>query len=142
MTEPTPIATPSGYAPTYVVGFADPANRLALVSADSPLPVSSGGAAPTPLVGETSASTLAGPFAAAAGRTVSVTLAGTWSGTVTLQRSTDGGATRDDLRVAGEHWGVFTTSGCEQVWPESESGASYYLHIVLENGTLAYRVSQ
>ena len=143
MTQATPILTPSGYAPAYAVGYADPFNFFVQVSEENPLPVtSSQGAALAPLAGQASGSGLVGPFAASAGRIVSVTLSGAWTGRVTLQRSTDGGATRDALRVAGEPWASYTRSGCEQAWLESEDGVQYYLDIALETGTLAYRVSQ
>ena len=38
MTQATPILTPSGYAPAYAVGYADPLNCLVQVSEQNPRP--------------------------------------------------------------------------------------------------------
>jgi hypothetical protein len=142
MSDPTPISTPAGYAPAYALGFADPAQNLILVSEADRLPVSAVPPAPEALTGEATSSGQVGPFEAAPGRIVSVTLGGTWEGTARLLRSIDGGATLSRLQVAGEPWARFTTPGCEQVWLETEDGASFYLDIQLASGTLTYRVSQ
>jgi hypothetical protein len=142
MTEPVPIQTPSGYAPAYAVGFADPSANLILVSDLRPLPVTAMAPPPEPLVGTTSQSQIAGPFPAAANRPIVVNLAGVWQGSVRLLRSTDGGATLNSLRVGGMPWAEYTTSGCEQAWVESEAETSFYLDVSLESGTLDYRVSQ
>lgn len=138
----SPISVPAGFAPAYAVGYSDTGGRLALVSGAAPLPVSTAAVAPDPLVGAISASAVVGPFYAVAGRIVSVALDGDWQGTVTLLRSTDGGATKLPLRVAGEPWATFNSSGLEQAWQEAEDGASFFLDVSLQSGTLAYRVSQ
>ena len=142
MPDPTPISTPAGYAPAYAIGFADSAQNLVLVSKTERLPVALTPPAPEALTGEAAASVQAGPFEAVPGRIVSVTLSGTWAGTVVLLRSSDGGTTLVPLRVAGQPWGQYTQSGCEQAWLETEDGASFYLDIQLVSGTVAYRVSQ
>ena len=142
MSDPTPITTPAGYAPAYAVGFADPAENLILVSDAERLPVASAPPAPAALAGQAALSAQAGPFAAVSGRIVSVTLGGTWEGTVSLLRSTDGGITLSPLRVAGQPWAQFTAPGCEQAWLETEEGATFFLDIQLSSGTLDYRVSQ
>jgi hypothetical protein len=142
MSDPTPISLPAGYAPAFALGFADSTHNLNVVSDGLRLPVAFAAAPPSPLAGETSTSRLAGPFAATAGRVVTVTLDGEWDGTVRLLRSTDGGATMASLMVGGSPWGEYTASGCEQAWSESEDGASFFLDIALASGTLAYRVSQ
>ncbi|MGX7896345.1 hypothetical protein [Tsuneonella sp. HG222] len=144
MSDPTPIETPAGYAPAYAVGYADPAGNYAAVTAAQPLPVTLDAvvASPPPLTGEATGSMIAGPFAAVAGRVVSVTLDGSWQGTATLLRSTDGGATRQALRIAGQPWGQYAVPGTEQAWLETEDGAAFYLAVELTSGTLAYRVSQ
>lgn len=143
MTSPTPsISVPAGFAPAYAVGYSAPDGALAIASHASPLPVATTPPAPAPLIGEAAASELAGPFAAATGRTIVVTLDGQWTGTVRLLRSMDGGTTRTPLRVGGAPWGEFTESGCEQAWNETEDGASFYLDIALASGTVTYRVSQ
>jgi hypothetical protein len=142
MSDPTPIETPAGYAPAYAIGFADPAQNLILVSEADRLPVAFLPPPPDALVGQAAASAQVGPFEAVPGRIVSVTLRGSWEGTVSLLRSTDGGATLSPLRVAGQPWGQFTAPGCEQVWLETEDGASFFLDVQLVSGTLDYRVSQ
>lgn len=142
MPKPTPITMPGGFAPAYAVGFAHESETLALVSDESRLPVATAASPSAPISGTTSTSLLAGPLAAVAGRIVSVELSGAWQGSATLLRSTDGGTTKVPLRVAGEPWAIFTSSGLEQAWLESEDGASFYLDIELQSGTLAYRVSQ
>lgn len=137
-----PISVPAGFAPAYATGFADAGGQLALVSHASPMPVATAAPAPAPLAGQTSASTVAGPFAATVGRSIVITLAGDWSGTARLLRSTDGGATLIPLRVAGDPWAEYRESGCEQAWCETEEGVSFYLEVTLVSGTLDYRVSQ
>ena len=138
----TTIAVPAGFAPAYAVGYAHDDGQLALVSNAAPLPVSTSAPAPAPLAGQAVASQLAGPFNPTVGRVILVMLSGEWTGTVRLLRSTDGGATRVPLRVGGATWGEFSQSGCEQAWLETEEGASFYLDVALDSGTLDYRVSQ
>ena len=138
MSDPTPISAPAGYAPTFALGFADNDVNLSLVSDQRPLPVAVAASAPPPLAGTASVSTVAGPFAATAGRVVTVSLDGEWQGTIRLLRSTDGGASLSPLRVSGAAWAEFTASGCEQAWSETEDGASFYLDIVLTSGSVGY----
>lgn len=142
----TPITNPSGYVPARALAFADPDGSAVQVSLTSPLPVSlSGGAgiaSPAPLAGALSASGSVGPFSPIAGKPVILALSGTWSGTVRLQRSTDGGATRLPVTAAGAAWAQFAANCCEPVWEEAEAGAQLYLAVTLNSGTLAYRVSQ
>lgn len=143
MTDPTPIQTPSGYAPAEAVGYADADTNLVLVSEQQPLPVwPTAPAAPAPLMGTAAQSELAGPYVPVTERPIVVTLGGVWSGTVRLLRSTDGGATLASLRVGGVAWGEYVAPGCEQAWTESENGASFYLDIALASGSVDYRVSQ
>jgi hypothetical protein len=136
------ISVPAGFAPAYAAGYADAAGQLELVSHASPLPVVTSAPAPVPLVGQSDASTVAGPLNASVGRAIVVALDGEWTGTVRLLRSTDGGATRLPLRVGGGTWAEYSASGCEQAWSETEDGVSFYLDIALDSGTIAYRVSQ
>jgi hypothetical protein len=126
------ISTPAGFAPAYAIGYSDLSGRLALVSNAAPLPVATLAPAPIALSGAATASQIAGPFAATAGRVIVVTLDGVWDGTVRLLRSTDGGAS----------WAEYTQPGCEQAWTETEEGTSFYLDIALNSGTIDYRVSQ
>lgn len=141
MSNDIPIQAPAGYAPASAVGYASSAENLVLVSESSPLPVASSAAAPAPLVGEATVSTMVGPFMAVAGRIVSVTLDGVWQGRVALWRSIDG-TTLTPLRVAGEIWAEYEQNGCEQAWLEGEEGASFFLQIELTSGVVEYRVSQ
>ncbi|MBO0748802.1 MAG: hypothetical protein J2O44_00010 [Porphyrobacter sp.] len=136
------ISIPAGFAPAYAVGYSDAGGQLALVSDAAPLPVAMSAPAPAPLVGQSAASELIGPFNATSGRVIVVTLDGEWAGTVRLLRSTDGGLTRAPLRVGGSAWAEYTESGCEQAWTETEEGASFYLDIALDSGAVSYRVSQ
>lgn len=138
-----PISAPAGYAPASAVGFSDEQNRLAVVSSAKPLPVSIARApSGQPIVGSATGAALAGPFVAESGLPITVLLEGSWTGTVKVLRSRDGGVTRHALLAGGMPWGEFTQPGCEQVWVEQESGVSFYLDIQLDTGTLAYRVSQ
>lgn len=139
----SPISTPAGFAPAVALGYSDADNRLEKVSEAKPLPVTiQAGEGSPALEGMASADTLVGPFAAAAGRAIVVTLAGEFVGTARLLRSTDGGATKVGLLVADHEWGVITSPGCEQVWVESEAGATFYLEISIDSGAMTYRVSQ
>jgi len=142
MSDPVPIESPAGYASACAIGYADPAENLVLVSQADRLPVASAAPAPAPLVGQSAAAAIAGPFLAVAGRVVSVTLGGTWQGSVRLLRSTDGGSTKLALRVAGEPWAEYSEPGCEQAWLECEDGASFYLDLQPTSGAIDYRVSQ
>lgn len=141
----TPIINPGGYTPARALVFADTDGTAVQVSLASPLPVSMGAgsaAAPAALSGSLSASGAAGPFTPLTGRPVVLALSGTWSGTVRVQRSTDGGTTRLPLTVGGSTWAQFTGNCCEPVWEENEAGAQLYLAVTVISGTLTYRVAQ
>lgn len=139
---PIPIQSPSGYAATRAVAFADLDGSALVVSNAAPLPVIQGVIPATPLAGNAAASSVAGPYQPALDRPVMLTLSGTWAGTVRLLRSTDGGTTKLPVTVAGDTWAQFTANCCEPVWDESESAAQLYLDIVLASGILAYRLAQ
>ena len=85
---------------------------------------------------------IAGTFVPVSGRPVVVTLSGDWQGSVRIERSVDGGATRHALTVGGLNWGEFTANACEPVWSEEEQGAELYLAIAITSGTVAYRLAQ
>ena len=138
-----PISPPANYVTPTAIGFADSAGDLALVGDDLPLPVvSTRAAAPAPLEGSTSQASVAGPFVPLRDAPVHLELRGTWSGQVSLQRSTDGGATRSGVTAGGMPWATFATNANEVVWQEGEQGAALYLDIALTSGTVSYRVSQ
>lgn len=144
MPNPPPISVPAGFAPAYALGFSDAESRLSIVSHDAPLPVSLTGqlsTLPDPLSGETSASTLAGPFLPNPGAPIVVTLSGVWTGTVQVLRSIGSGPLLP-LRIGGITWGTFHEQGCEQIWIETEQGAAFHLDIALTSGTLSYRMAQ
>lgn len=139
-----PISTPAGYAPAFAVGFSQ-AGALTLVDGDQPLPVIARPApvtVPAALTGTAEGTVTVGPFIPAAGRTVMLALAGTWTGSVRLMRSTDGGATLVPLTLGGSDWAVFEANACEPVWVEEEAGASLHLAIALTSGAVTYRLAQ
>ena len=138
-----PITTPAGYAPAFAVGFSDQSGALSIVQSDRPLPVSLSAEAPgAPLEGQASANMLVGPFAPVPGRPLVIGLAGDWQGSVQVERSVDGGATRHQLTAGGYSWGHYTGNACEPFWKEEETGAEFYLAVTVTSGTLAYRLSQ
>ena len=143
---PTPIQNLTGYAIPRAVAYADVEGSMLQVSSAAPLPVAvlSGGGttATTPLVGTASTTSVVGPYQPAIGRAVMLLLTGTWSGTVKLVRSVDGGTTKQPLTINGSTWGQFTTNCCEAVWDESESAARFFLDITLASGSVTYRVAQ
>jgi hypothetical protein len=139
-----PIAVPSGYATAFAVGFADAVSgNLSLVDSERPLPVITvaPGAAST-LAGTATSSQIVGPFVPATGRPVYLTLSGSWQGTVSLERSINGGTTRYPVTLAGQTWGRFTGNVCEPVWEEQSDKASLFLNVVLTSGTLSYSLTQ
>lgn len=138
---PTPIQNPAGYVPSRAMTFADQAGNSAMVSAAAPLPVTTLTEPPAPLVGSTSGNTVAGPFIPALGRALMLCLSGTWTGSVRLLRSTDGGTTRLPVTLGGSPWAEYDANCCEAVWEELDAGASLHLDIALTSGTLNYRLA-
>jgi hypothetical protein len=140
---PNPIVSPAGYTPVFALGFADGTSQTQIVAAGSPLPVVPIVAEkPAALAGTISASGQIGPFTPALRQAVMLTLAGTWTGTVTVLRSTDGGATRRGLTIAGSNWARFNANANEPVWEEVETDATLYLDVVLLSGAVVYRLAQ
>ena len=143
MPPPVPVTNPASYALISAVGYAEADSTLSPVSADKPLPVSTVSVpAPAALIGTTAVSGVVGPFTPNSNKPVVLALSGSWSGTVKVVRSTDGGATKLPITAAGMAWGVFSTNCCEPVWEEAVSGAALYLDIVLNSGALTYGVAQ
>ncbi len=139
----SPIYSPSAYSVSRAVAYADTDGSALLVSASNPLPVSVGATASvTPLAGNTSVSAVFGPYVPVIGRTTILTLDGVWAGSVKLLRSTDGGATKLPLTIAGAAWGQFSTNCCEPVWDESDMAARLYLDVALTSGSVTYRLAQ
>lgn len=139
---PTPIQNPTGYAVPRTIAFADLDGSMLQVAASTPLPITLGTIATTALSGNAAASTVVGPYQPALGRPVMLVLTGSWTGTVTVNRSADGGTTRQPLTVAGTTWGQFSANCCEAVWEESEAVARLYLDITLTSGSVTYRMAQ
>lgn len=147
------IANPAAYVTPFALGFADENGELTLVSSATPLPtagdISGGGGTgtaapvlPDPISGTTSTDTLVGPFAAAADQPIHLTLDGEWTGTVRLLRSIDNGASMLPVTAGGMAWGRYANNVNEAVWVEAVSGAEFYLDMMIEAGTLSYRVAQ
>jgi hypothetical protein len=137
----TPIQSPASYVPSRAAAYADVDGTSILVSNGNPLPVTLRGASTAPLNGSASVSGSIGPFMPAVGSAVVLELSGTWTGLVKVMRSTNGGATKSALTVAGGSWAQFSGNCCEPVWEESEAAATLYLDVALTSGTLTYRIS-
>lgn len=101
-----------------------------------------GAASSTPLAGSSSTTQVVGPFAPVLGRPINLTLSGTWSGTVVVQRSVNGGLTKQGLTVGGSPWASYTANCNEPVWTETEAGVTFYLVITRQSGTINFRVAQ
>lgn len=150
MSQKFPISSPARFATPTAVGFTDGAGTLALVSQGAPLPVTITNAssipdlpdAPKPLVGRATSSVVVGPFTPAGSTPIHLQLSGTWAGRASLERSTDGGVTRQGLTVGGRRWASFTANANEPVWQDSEAGVTFWLNVQITSGELAYRVSQ
>ena len=143
-----PISYPARYAPGVALNFADASGAARQVSEASPLPVTlaaaTGGGTTVPpvLSGSTTAALTVGPYVPAADKPLVLALSGTWTGSVRLLRSTDGGATRLPLSLGGAPWATFTANICEPVWEEAEGAAAFYLQLTPATGSIVYRLAQ
>ena len=140
------IESPASYVTPFALGYSDAQGMLALVSQDQPLPISLSSTvtpapAPTPLEGSSSQSQIVGPFVPNLQTPIHLQISGEWTGTVSVERSVDGGTTRYPLTVGGRPWGRFSGNANEPVWEESEANATFWLDISLDSGTVDYRVS-
>ncbi|GAA0452020.1 MULTISPECIES: hypothetical protein [Sphingomonas] len=144
MSSSIPIDVPAPFVPAVGLSFGQPGADAVFVDAANPMPVrlARAPAAAIPLAGTASASGRVGPFVPELDRPIHLTLSGSWSGTVRVLRSVDGGTTLDPLTLAGEPWAVFTTNANEPVAEESVSGTSYYVEFSLLSGAVTYRVAQ
>ena len=140
----TPIVAPAGYVPEYAIAFGAMGGSAVSVDAEHPLPtaVTLAAATSTPLQATTASSGLFGPFTPNRGRAIWLTLSGTWSGTVQVLRSADGGTTRLPLTIAGTPWANFTGNVQEVIGEESDVAALWYLSVTLASGTITFRVAQ
>lgn len=142
---PRQVRAPAGFVPEYALAFGDPTGGATLVTRGSPLPVETRvtAAAMTPLAGSTVASGTIGPFIPELARPIWVQLSGTWTGSVRLLRSRDGGATRLPLSYPdGSARGRWSANVNAAVVEESVAGATYYLDIALTAGALSYQLEQ
>ena len=142
-----PISYPARYAPGVALNYADGEGSAILVSQAAPLPVSisaapSGSTTPAPLTGTAPTARTVGSFVPVVARPMVITLSGTWSGTVKLLRSIDGGVTKLPLTLAGAPWGEFTANVNEPVWEENEAPAVFYLQLTPLSGSISYRLAQ
>ena len=139
----SPLKTPAGYVPQMAISFANANGDADLVSITNPIPTQEQPfTAAAALTGSTAASGQFGPYAVRAGRPIMLTLAGTWTGTVKLLRSVDGGTTKLPLTAASLPYASYTGNVCEPVWEESEAAAVFFLDVTLNSGTLNYRMDQ
>lgn len=139
------IQTPAGFAPLHALAFGAQGGVATAVDAAHPLPTTSalGAAGATPLAGTTAASGTLGPFQPVLGRTIWLTLSGSWSGTVQLLRSSDGGTTKLPLTYGdGSAKPSWTGAVQAPVADETVDGATYWLGVTLRSGTLTYRMEQ
>lgn len=139
------VQTPAGYVPAVAISYGADGATAVPVDANNPLPMRrvTGPALAASLAGSAGATAAFGPFTPELGRPIVVTLSGNWTGTVTLLRSVDGGATRLPLTfVDGSPKGVWTANVNTAVAEESVAGATYYLDFQRSGGTLAYRMEQ
>ena len=144
MALPPKVEIPGGFVPAFAVSFGAASSESQSVDLANPLPVQTrfGASQAAPLTGNAAASGVVGPFSPEPGRPIWVTLAVSWSGTVTVQRSTDDGVTRRPLTLAGGPWGVFTAHAQEAVGEETVAGATWWLDFQRTAGTLIYEVRQ
>jgi hypothetical protein len=138
------IGAAAGLVPQRAVAFGALGAAAIPVDPAHPLPTAQTVTAATsaPLAGSSAASGMFGPFTPQLGRPIWISLSGTWTGTVTVQRSTDGGATKLSLTAGGQPWAIFTANANEAIGEESVDGASWWISAAIGSGTLAYRVQQ
>lgn len=100
-------------------------------------------ASSTPLTGTINTTGPTPVFTPQLGRDMYLTLSGTFSGTVQVQRSTDNGATWNNITISGgQQWGRYT-GACDEVVETPTDGASKYrLDVTLSSGSVTYRLAQ
>lgn len=143
---PYQVVVPSQSVPLFAHAFGNEGEAAVAVSAANPLPTAPPGtraADVAPLAGADNSAGVEqfGPFVPRLGREVVLTLSGTWSGSVALMRSVDGGATVLPATLGGTAIS-FTANVNEIVWVETEAAATLYLSITLNAGAVTYRVAQ
>ena len=142
---PPVVRAPAPYVSSHAVAFGSSNGPATLVDGINPLPVAATlpAAASVPVAGTLTDSGSAGPFAPLLGRAIWVTLSGSWTGSVQLLRSTDGGETRLPLTLGdGTVKAIWSGTVQASVTEETVAGASYYLQFTRSGGTLSYWVEQ
>lgn len=100
-------------------------------------------ASSTPLAGTTTNDLNTPAFTPQLGRDMYLTLAGTWTGTVQVTRSTDGGTNYRPITIGGgQLWGNYTGNCDEVVDTPTDSHGIYRLEIDIASGSLTYRLGQ
>ncbi len=139
------VETPASFVPQVAIAFGSVGGAASVVDAACPLPTRNVGVAAdsVPLAGTSAATGTFGPFAPDLSRAIWVTLSGSWSGSVQLLRSTDGGTTNRAITTSdGTPKGQWSGNVNAPITEETVAGAHYYLAVTLTSGTLAYEVRQ
>jgi hypothetical protein len=141
------VQAPGGFAPATAIGFGALGSGVTTVDPSNPLPVATGAsqaaARSAVLAGNAVSSGLIGPFTPDLGRAIWVTLSGSWTGTVRVKRSTDGGTTLLPLTyIDGSARGMWSASVNAPVGEESVAGVAWFLDFQRTGGTLTYRMEQ
>lgn len=139
------VEAPGLFVPQIALTFGARDGAAVAVDRANPLPTRAvtAAAGSVPLAGSSAESGSVGPFAPDLGRAIVVTLSGEWSGSVTMVRSSDNGATRHPLTfIDGSAKGAWSGNVNAAIGEESVAGATYYLQFARTSGTLSYRVEQ
>jgi hypothetical protein len=142
-----PISAPAGFVPRQAISFGAADSEATAVDQNHPLPIidsaSSQAATSTPMAGTANTSRTTSLFVPQLGRPIWLTLSGSWTGSVALLRSTDGGATLLPLTYSdGSPRTALIGNAQAPVAEETVAGAGYALSIILSSGTVAYRLEQ
>lgn len=147
MSTPPVVTAPAGFVPRYALSFGGVGADAVAVDSSNPLPIADARvalpASSSPLIGTATENGVTASFAPQLGRPVWLALSGTWTGTVTLMRSADGGVTRAPVTYAdGSARPAWTGNLQAPVVEESVAGALYYLSITVTSGSVGYRMEQ
>jgi hypothetical protein len=139
------VGAPGGFVPQIALTLGARDGTAVAIDPSNPLPTRAMAmaAGSVPIAGVMTDSGIVGPFMPDLMRAIIVTLAGEWTGTVSVLRSSDGGATRQPLTfVDGSAKGVWSGNVNTAIGEESVAGARYYLQFARTSGTLSFRVEQ
>lgn len=99
-------------------------------------------ASSTPVAGTASASVASDTFIPQLGRRMYLTLSGNWTGSVQIERSTDGTNFFPVTQNGGQPAGHYTANADEEVGNPTDSSGTYRLNITITSGSLVYRLGQ